>query len=64
MVCSVADYRNDVKMFKTLHACGLWFHLSFEHFDVISLEEVPESWPFGLLVRRKAKRGIDLSTVG
>ena len=45
-------------------ACGLWFHLSFEHFDVISLEEVPESWPLGLLVRRKAKRGIDLSTVG
>ena len=30
---------------------------------VISIEEVLESWPFGLLVRRKAKRGIDSSTV-
>ena len=45
-------------------ACGLLFHLSFEHFDVISIEEVLESWPLGLLVRRKAKRGIDLNTVG
>ena len=34
-VRALIEHRNDhaVKPF----ACGLWFHLSFEHFDVISM---------------------------
>ena len=47
MFYTLSDHRNDVIMFKTLlwkhspAACGFmdpwWFHLSFEHFDVISM---------------------------
>ena len=37
MVCALFEHRNDhaVKPF----ACGLWFHLNFEHFDVISMAD-------------------------
>ena len=34
MVSILFDRRNDVKIFKTY---GSWFHLSFEHFDVIAM---------------------------
>ena len=34
MVSILIDGRNDVKMFKIY---GSWFHLSFEHFDVIAM---------------------------
>ena len=31
------DHRSDIKMFKTVKTltCSLWFHLSFEHFEVL-----------------------------
>ena len=34
IVYILIDRRNDVKIFKTY---GSWFHLSFEHFDVIAM---------------------------
>ena len=39
MVNKSADHWNEVKMLKTLHWNQLpaWFHLSFEHVDVISM---------------------------
>ena len=41
MLCTLIAHRNDVKKLWSKHCsettrpCGLWFHLSFEHFDVI-----------------------------
>ena len=37
MVCALFEHRNDHAV-KPL-ACGLWFHLNFEHFDVISMAD-------------------------
>ena len=34
MVGTIVDHSNDIKSSKL---CGSWFHLSFEHFDVISM---------------------------
>ena len=36
-------------------ACGLWFHMSFEHFDIISMVQleyrgIENSWHFELLI--------------
>ena len=48
MVYALIDHRNVVKMFKTLS----WFHLNFEHFDLISLADKS--------IRRKNERFIGL----